>query len=538
MRKQNMLRLSAVVAATIVAALLLVTVNPKKSDAATSAIDRWKLVDNVTGTYTAKREIQEFSPSASHTLSESLSIPAVSLQKTTLPFTGYDWMGGGMATATINEEIKTYDLQGQLITHIRKQGTATKVVNGTWLVIDEATGSSGPWFFYRVESGLFSAPDAVTVENVLTGETHKEPLELMFRGSARELPAQGLTLTGSANLYGTDTITWNLTGVPAGNVAISKLNLKDPKWSGAKKIVGFEPLVALSTDNYPYHNGNTRIFGNITVNGPAKDTLESVTLNVTGPGGVVVKARLSDAARQALRQQFGSDREVSFTSNLSNKKPLFLLSSKDANLLDSNQNGKVQLQAIATTRQGRQSPPKAAAPSSVPRLVRYTGKNRYGCCNAEQGGDTWVLPSVRKAASNLDDYYGGTLWGDFSNMNGGNIPPHKTHRAGYDIDGDNVAYDNRTAGVAWDLLSVLRMSPHGTDVKEMYVTFNAPGQKPAKCEPKGGKPPQQDTNHSDFWRAIQNKQIPARGGGTRAATDVILPKPQHCRHFHIRFFPN
>jgi hypothetical protein len=167
------------------------------------------------------------------------------------------------------------------------------------------------------------------------------------------------------------------------------------------------------------------------------------------------------------------------------------------------------------------------------KLVRYTGANHYGPRDASKGGDDWALPTVRKHAAGLKGVIRGTLWGDFSNMNGGPFPPHKDHRGGTDVDGDYRGYDARTATVAKQMLSLLRNPTHGRSIQSIFVTFNAPGKPRLRCE--GGA---RDTDHSAFLKAIRGKSVPARGGGTRLATSVIRRAAGHCRHFHTRFFPN
>jgi hypothetical protein len=307
------------------------------------------------------------------------------------------------------------------------------------------------------------------------------------------------------------------------HIKITELSLND---------IDNKPLRFLSTDDHAYFGGNTRIHGTITVEGVPLDQLESLELEVRAGGVVVAKAQLSQEARAELLQPFGADSKVS----ISQSKLLFKLPSAAAALLDSAKNGKVSLRTVAQLRTHfvGEVPGKADKVfGSVPKLVRYTGANRYGPRDASKGGDDWVLPTVRKHAAGLKGVIRGTLWGDFSNMNGGPFPPHKGHRGGTDVDGDYRGYDARTATVAKQMLSLLRNRTHGRSIQSIFVTFNAPGKPPLRCE--GGA---RDTDHSAFLKAIQGKSVPARGGGTRLATSVIRRAAGHCRHFHTRFFPN
>jgi hypothetical protein len=309
------------------------------------------------------------------------------------------------------------------------------------------------------------------------------------------------------------------------HIKITELSLND---------IDNKPLRFLSTDDHAYFGGNTRIHGTITVEGVPLDELESLELEVRAGGVVVAKAQLSQGARAELLQPFGADSKVS----ISQSKLLFELPSAAAALLDSAQNSKVELRAVAELRTHfvGEVPGKADKVfGSVPKLVRYTRANRYpaGARDENKGGDDWALPTVREHADGLRNVIHGTLWGDFSNMNGGPFPPHNSHREGTDVDGDYAGYDARTAAVATQMLSLLRNPTHGRSIRSIFVSFNATGDPPLKCE--GGA---QDTDHSAFWDAIRGETVPAPGGGTRLATSVIRPVASHCRHFHIRFFPN
>jgi hypothetical protein len=300
---------------------------------------------------------------------------------------------------------------------------------------------------------------------------------------------------------------------------ITQLSLKD---------IDNKPLRFLSTDNHPYFGSNTRVHGSITVEGSPQDELLALGLEISG-GGVTARADVSPAAeRVLLNQKFGSDGELSFSSQT---EPLFLLPASRAHLFDSRTNGEVELRVVALN-QGDEQAEKTFG--SVKKLVRYKLKNRYGKRDKlKKGGDDWALPTVRAHAEGLRGVNSGTLYGDFSNMNGGPFPPHGSHQEGTDVDVTTRGYDARDAAVAGKMLKLLRKPTHGTSIQSIFVTFNAPRTPPLRCE--GGE---QDTDHSAFWRAIQRKTVPAGGGGTRLATAVIRPIAGHCRHFHIRFSEN
>jgi hypothetical protein len=330
--------------------------------------------------------------------------------------------------------------------------------------------------------------------------------------------------------------------LPAGKVEITKLDLKDPTWKN-QKINGYNHLYAYSTDYHRYYDGYTRFYGDITIKGAPKDQLDTLKPEfVDQSSGIVAKGRLSDAARKKLlNQQFGSDGVVSFSSNVADPKPLFLLPAAQGNLLDllpaaqgnlldSDKYTFVKTEVAATTQRGLKDNSSCC---EMPKLVRYTAGNRYGTGRDRwAGGDDWVLPTVRTFALGVRSVIAGTVYNDFSNMNGAHFPPHITHANGNQVDAKFPGYAARDATVANRIIEILKDPTYGTKVRTVYVTFNAPGGRLLSCED-----PQQtrDTNHSAFYNAIQNKTVPAPGGGTRNVTDVIRIAPYHCGHFHLDF---
>jgi len=278
-----------------------------------------------------------------------------------------------------------------------------------------------------------------------------------------------------------------------------------------------KPLKFLSTDDHAYFNGNTRIHGTITVKGRPKHELESLKLEVRGEDGTLATATLDVGVKNALLTKFGRDEKVA----VGKSKLLFVLPSAQADLLDSQQNGEVELKVVARTRPTIQLGSLKAARvfGSVPRLVRYTDANRYGERDADKGGDDWVKPGVRPVA----EHFAGITWGDFSNMNGGNFPPHDSHRTGNDIDGTFGGYAARDAATAQTIIGHLNDNTYGSRIERVLVTFNAPGTTPLACE--GGV---RDTDHRAFWNAIQGVTL----NDGRSATNVIRPVKGHCNHFH------
>jgi Tol biopolymer transport system component len=316
-----------------------------------------------------------------------------------------------------------------------------------------------------------------------------------------------------------------------------------------------QPLQFLSVDEHDFFdadsqpdatpNGNTRIYGTITVRGTPGDALQSLVLEIV-KGQEVIRAQLAPTTRTALIRSFPSTGVL----QISQRQELFRLSSAQAAQFDTTTNTVLTLRVMATTQRGGtttktysyKDPKTGQATTNVQQLVLYDGNNRYpiprtlAAQNANEGGDGWVLPSLEPAAAALGPVNPGTVWGDFSNMNGGAICPHSTHQNGYDVDGDavgpNAWYDARNAATANNILDMLRHPIYDTRINKVFVTYNRPGGTLLRCE-NGNT----DTNHSAFYTAIQNETVPAPGGGTRSATSVIRPVMQHCVHFHIQFSP-
>jgi hypothetical protein len=199
-----------------------------------------------------------------------------------------------------------------------------------------------------------------------------------------------------------------------------------------------------------------------------------------------------------------------------------VLPSAQAQLLNSGDNEQLELKVVAETGSPSSFEATKDLGRTVPKLVNYKGKNRYGAGRDEEvGGDDWVKPSVRTVAA----HFLTNNWGDFSNMNGGPFLPHGSHQTGNDIDGKFVGYAARDADTAEAIIAQLNDDTYGSRIQKVLVTFNAPKTPPLHCEPPIDGP---DTNHAAFWRAIQGVTL----DDGRAATDVILPAKDHCVHFH------
>jgi hypothetical protein len=277
------------------------------------------------------------------------------------------------------------------------------------------------------------------------------------------------------------------------------------------------PLKYLSTDQHPYFGGFTRINGTVSIRGAARDRLDFLFLEVS-QGNTDAFAFLTDAATSKLiNVPFGADHKVSI--NVSEL--LFELSTAQAALFNSNLNGPVHLRLVGAAAGDGAQIDKSLGDKQ--RLVLYKRPNRYEERNASEGGDDWVLPSVRPALVGLTISFPSLKYGDFSNMNGGNFPPHKSHRDGIDVDVKIPGYAARDAAVAHTLLGHLNDPQNGSRIRQVFVTYNKPGGKvfPGRPIP------------DPFWLAI--KDVTLNDG--RAARAVIVPDEGHDTHFHWRIAP-
>jgi hypothetical protein len=263
-------------------------------------------------------------------------------------------------------------------------------------------------------------------------------------------------------------------------------------------------LTYLSADDHLYFDGNTRIFGTITIEGPEDATIDSVELEVLQGGGVVARGTLADEARGALLQTLGSDERVS----IGNTQLLFELPSTQAALVNGDADGTVTLRVRAKA--GDKEAEREFGDVEI--LVRYDQPNRYPAGSApanrdgHRGGDDWVKPSVKE----IIEHFADITVGDISNMNGGSFAPdHAGHRDGFELDGWFPAYNALNAVTATTIIGHLNDATYGSNITTVYVTF-------------------QPINTNAFWNAIKNVEL----DDGRRARDVIRPASGHDTHFH------
>lgn len=275
-------------------------------------------------------------------------------------------------------------------------------------------------------------------------------------------------------------------------IAITSLDLND---------IDEADLEYISLGPHTHYNGNTRIHGTITVEGPESEQLNSLTLEVLSDGNVIATGTLASSVANTLTQAFGEDEKVEISSS----QLLFEILGSGS----FTSNTSVQLRVKAETSSGESATKEAG---SVPIMTSYSNTNRYGGRDENRGGDGWGLPEVLSYTGSLDNSW---RIGDISNMNGGSFrPDHKTHRNGVDVDAWFPGYNNRDATTAQTLIDFLN-SPLGPRITLIYVTYSK-------------------TNTNTFWNAI--KDVTLSDG--REAKDVITALGNHEKHFHLRIQPN
>jgi Carboxypeptidase regulatory-like domain len=252
-------------------------------------------------------------------------------------------------------------------------------------------------------------------------------------------------------------------------------------------------LQYLSASAHTYFNGQTRVHGTITVQGPKDDTLQELTVEVL-EGGRIATGTLATALSGTLLTQFGDDEEI----KLSASQLLFEIPGAQLAAANQSANGQLTLRVKAKSSTG-ETAEKDFGP--VTKLVRYTGANRYGGRDENRGGDDWAKPGVRVFIAGA-----GQTWGDFSNMNGGSFAPdHQTHQTGNSADGWFNGYNARDAAVAQTIIG--HLNTHGARIRTVYVTFAA---------------------NSAFANAIANVTL----NDGRRANAVIRNVAGHTTHFH------
>ncbi|HEX8205433.1 MAG TPA: CARDB domain-containing protein [Solirubrobacteraceae bacterium] len=307
-------------------------------------------------------------------------------------------------------------------------------------------------------------------------------------------------------------------------IAIKSLDLRDTEVlygpGDSTPVPVSDPLNYLSVGPRPnaWFDGYTRIWGTITITGQPDDKITSLELEVIEGGKVKARAPLTAGLKDVLYQAFGADRTLAVNTN----QHLFSLPANDTGDLDLVNNGSVLVRARVRSEKVPDGPSKEF-PTRPKKLIRHGAPDRYGCCNASEGGDEWVKPTVRPVVAAIP-----VIWGDASNMNAGPIEPHGEHETGNDLDADYDGYSRwdyrgvqvvAGATTAKKLIGWLNNDTFGSKIERIIVTY---------CEPGATYPCQHDPS-MEFWDAIKDVKL----DDGRPATRVFMTATGHHHHFHM-----
>ncbi len=257
----------------------------------------------------------------------------------------------------------------------------------------------------------------------------------------------------------------------------------------------------LSAAPHTYFDGFTYLNGTITLEGEASDKISKLYLQIMDQGVELARAELStQAAAKLYNKSFGKSGKI----EIKNPMLLFKVFPGELGKLAPTEDKTYSLVIQATSKNGASAHKSMSAMSA---LILYTGLSRYDGRDADQGGDDWLLPSVKKKVDEL----GSLSWGDFSNMNGGVFPPHQLHRDGRSADGWIEGYNSRDANTA-DALIALLNGGLANKIRFMYVAYRR-------------------SEGNAFYNAIRGRTLT----NGRKVENVILPDAQHTTHFHLEF---
>ena len=148
--------------------------------------------------------------------------------------------------------------------------------------------------------------------------------------------------------------------------------------------------------------------------------------------------------------------------------------------------------------------------NSVKILTEYHGFNRFGSRDEKRGGDDWALPSVLPVLEHFADQL---TYNDFSDMNGGQFAPHKSHNKGMSVDAYFRGYVDRSTATADRLINILNDEEFGSRIKKVLVTFS---------------------KDLSFFDAIHGVVL----DDGRLADQVIRNWKGHEDHFHLEILPS
>ncbi|MEZ4570252.1 MAG: hypothetical protein R2849_07975 [Thermomicrobiales bacterium] len=278
-------------------------------------------------------------------------------------------------------------------------------------------------------------------------------------------------------------------------LAIANLALND---------IDGSPLQFLSIDEHPLFGGSTLVHGTIAIEGEGE--VSSVSLEITDEAnGAVIEVDMTGDAGEQLLLPLGESGRV----EIAESQLLFEIPSTAFADFDRTSDGYVDLQVSVTTTDGRRAVSGGSGQTRVQKLVRYTADNRYFVGEEEQGGNSWVTPSVKALTEQLAD----VQFGDFSNMNGGYFPPHVSHQRGVDVDAWFFGYNALDGDAARFMLDLLNQPGIIERVELVYVAYTQADGDP-------------------FWDAIRDVVLI----DGRSAGEVFVPDAEHDAHCHVRFW--
>lgn len=262
------------------------------------------------------------------------------------------------------------------------------------------------------------------------------------------------------------------------------------------------PLRFLSLAPHPFLDGSISVHGTLTLAGVGE--VVDITLEVIDDDVVIVTGTLTELTRALLLLPFPDAGTLSVASS----QPLFVFSPEQLAGLDTSrsENSALALRVRARASDGRET---VADAGQVQQLVRYTRDNRYFIGEELQGGNDWVLPSVRAMLERFE----GVQFGDISNLHGGSFPPHVSHQQGRDADVWFPGYNELDAAAATTLLAIIDNPAYVGRIELIFVAY----------ERVDGDP---------FWSVLEGYVL----SDGRPAGAVIQPEPEHTGHFHVRFF--
>ncbi|MEB0023274.1 carboxypeptidase regulatory-like domain-containing protein, partial [Actimicrobium sp. CCI2.3] len=277
-------------------------------------------------------------------------------------------------------------------------------------------------------------------------------------------------------------------------VGVSKVDVT----SAALFDIDDTALTHFSAAPHPFFNGNTHVHATFSLNGPEEDKVTSLALQVFQGGVLKASGELVDTLKPSIYVPFGSKGSIVFP----NKALAFEIPSSALRAINTVADDNLTLKLEVKTEKGETAVKEIG---SYPLLALWTGTARYGERNSLEGGDGWARPSSLTIFSRISATYG-----DFSNMHGGAMAPHASHRTGQDADGWFPGYNARDAATAAKMVDILNTPGVRLNAKIAYVTYTA----------KAG---------NAFYDAIKGVTL-ADG---RPAASVIRPFAGHTTHFHV-----